>query len=229
MNTKERIEWAKAVGACLPGSDVRGMLAAAETLDVAGAGRWEVSVSGAGLQSVGLRYFGAGGYSAWSKACRKAFSLDGSGPDAPLERFPWLAAAWDLKTGRWTALRLCGATRAAKLKAGQALAWDFKAGDKTPVRRLLSPVPFKPGLFREPALDRALEDFSRLCPVSSLSVEDPGWSLRLESRLRWTMFARCELSGAFTPNSSQLALFLLDRSVTELSFDGEALWAHCTG
>jgi hypothetical protein len=228
MNAKERREWVKAVGACLPGSDVRGMLAAAEALDAVGAGRWEVSVSGAGLHAIGLRFFGAGDYAAWSKACLKAFSLDG-GPDAPREGFPWLTAAWDLKTGRWTALRLCGAARAAKLKAGQALAWDFKAGDKAPVRRLLRPVPFKAGIFREPVLDRALEDFSRLCPVSSLSVEDPGWSLRLESRLRWPMFARCELSGAFTPNSSQLALFLLDRSVTELSFDGEALWAHCAG
>jgi len=37
------------------------------------------------------------------------------------------------------------------------------------------------------------------------------------------------VSGAFTPGSSQLALFLLDRRVTELAFDGEGLWAHCAG
>jgi hypothetical protein len=229
MNAKERIEWVKAVGACLPGSDVRAMIAAAEALDAAGAGRWEVSVCGAGLHRVGLRFFGTRDHSVWIKAARKVFSIEDAGPDTPREGFPWLTAAWDLKTGRWTALRLCGATRAAKLKAGQALAWDFKAGDRTPVRRLLRPVPFKAGIFGEPALDRALEDFTRLCPVTSLTVEDPGWSLRLEYRLRWPMFARCELSGVFTPNSSQLALFLLDRSVTELSFDGEALWAHCAG
>lgn len=229
MNAKERIEWVKAVGACLPGSDVRGMIAAGEALDDTGTGRWEVSMSGAGLHGAGLRYFGAGDYAAWSKACLKAFSLDGPGPDAPREGFPWLTAAWDLKTGRWTALRLCGGTRAAKLKPGQALAWDFKAGDTAPLRRLLRPVPFKAGIFKEPVLDRALEDFSALSPLASLSVEEPGWSLRFARRLRWPMFARCDLSSAFSPNSSQLALFLLDRSVTELSFDGEALWAHCAG
>ncbi|MDD5303023.1 MAG: hypothetical protein PHS14_07920 [Elusimicrobia bacterium] len=227
MNAKERTEWTKAVGACLPGGDIKAMLAAAEAAD--GPGRWEVSVCGAGLHAVGLRFFGAGDHGAWIKAALKAFALEGPGPDAPREGFPWLTAAWDLKTGRWTAVRLCGSARGAKLKAGRALAWDFTAGRETPTRRLLNPVPFKAGIFKEPVLDRALEDFSRLAPLASLSHEAPGWSLRLSQRLRWPMFARCELSAAFTPASSQLALFLLDRSVTELSFDGETLWAHCAG
>ncbi len=227
MNTKERIEWVKAVGACVPGADAKAMLSAAEALDAPG--RWEVSVSGAGLHCVGLRFFGARDYGAWIKACLKTFSLDGAAPDAPRDGFPWLTSAWDLKTGRWTAVRLCGAARAAKLKPGQALAWDFKAGEKAPARRLLSPVPFKAGIFDEPALDRALEDFSRLSPLVSLSVEDPGWSLRFAQPLRWPLFARSDVSAAFTPSSSQLALFMLDRSVTELAFDGEALWAHCAG
>ena len=147
----------------------------------------------------------------------------------PAEGFPWLSAAWDVRTGRWTALRLCGGSRGAKLKPGQAFAWDFKPGGGAPPRRLLRPAAFTPGIFGEPVLDRALEDFARLSPLSSLSVEDLGWALRLERPLRWAMFARCDLSAAFTPGSSQLALFLLDRSVTELSFDGEALWAHCAG
>lgn len=228
MNSKERVEWVKAVGACVAGADVKAMLAAGEALDAPG--RWEVSVRGGTLASAGLRFFGAGEHAAWSRACAKAFALDGAGPDgAPAAGFPWLAAAWDLKTGRWTSARLCGTARGAKLKGGQALAWDFAAGGEAPVRRLLSPSAFKPGAFGEPALDRALEDFSRLAPLASLSVEAPGWSLRLARPLRWPLFARCDLSAAFTPSSSQLALFLLDRSVTELSFDGEGLWAHCAG
>ena len=167
--------------------------------------------------------------SAWKKACLKTFALEGPGPESPRAGFPWLTAAWDLKTGSWTAARLCGAAAGAKLKAGQALAWDFTAGGKAPLRRLLAPSTFAAGAFKEPVLDRALEDFSLLAPLASLSVEEPGWSLRLERPLRWPLFARCDVSASFTPHSSQLALFLLDRRVTELSFDGEALWAHCAG
>lgn len=227
MNAKERIEWTKAVGACVPGADVKAMLAAGEALD--GPGRWEVSVRGGGLHAVGLRFFGSGDHPAWARTALAPFGLDGPVPGPPAAGFPWLSAAWDLKTGRWTSVRLCGAARGVKLKAGQALAWDFKAGGEAPVRRVLSPVPFKAGAFKEPVLDRALEDFSRLCPLASLSLESPGWALRLARPPRWPMFARCDLSAAFTPAGSQLALFLLDRRVTELSFDGEALWAHCAG
>lgn len=227
MNAKERVEWVKAVGACVPGADVKDMLASAEA--GGGPGHWEVSVSGGGLRAAGLRFFGAGDHAAWLPSAREAFGLEGPGPDAPVEGFPWLAAAWDLKAGRRTAVRLCGAARGTKIKPGQALAWDFGPGGGAPLRRLLAPRPFAPGIFREPVLDRALEDFARLSPLASLSIEDPGWSLRLERPLRWPMFARCDLSAAFTPAGSQFALFLLDRSVTELSFDGEALWAHCAG
>lgn len=227
MNTKERIEWTKAVGACVPGADVKPMLAAAQALD--GPGRWEASVRGGGLHAVGLRFFGAGDHAAWSKTALKTFGLEGPAPVSPVEGYPWISAAWDLKTGRWTSVRLCGSARGVKLKAGQSLAWDFKPGGGPPVRRVLSPVPFKPGVFKEPVLDDALEDFSRLSPLATLSLESPGWTLRLARSLRWPMFARCDLSAAFTPAGSQLALFLLDRSVTELAFDGEALWAHCAG
>lgn len=229
MNAKERVDWVKAVGACLPDGDVKAMAAAARKLDPAGAGRWEVSVCGGKPRFFGLRFFGAGEHARWLKACRKAFALKGPGPVAPSEGFPWLTAAWDLKAGRWTALRLCGETGGVKLKRGESIAWDYAPGAKAASRRLLRPMPFKAGRFKEPALDRALADFSRLAPLSSLSVEDPGWSLRLRSPLRWPLFARCDVSAAFAPQSSQLALFLLDRSVTELSFDGEALWAHCAG
>lgn len=227
MNTKERIEWTKAVGACVPGADVKAMLAAAQALD--GPGRWEASVRGGGLHAVGLRFFGAGDHAAWIDAARKTFGLEGPVPASPVEGYPWISAAWDLKTGRWASVRLCGAARGAKLKAGQALAWDYRPGGEPPVRRVLSPVPFKPGVFKEPVLDDALEAFSRLSPLAALSLESPGWSLRLQRPLRWPLFARCDLSAAFTPAGSQLALFLLDRSVTELAFDGEALWAHCAG
>jgi len=219
MNAKERDEWVKAVGACIPGADVKALLSTAEA--AGGPGRWEVSVCGAGLNRVGLRYFGTGDYAAWLKACQKAFGLSG-GPDAPRDGSPWLAAAWDLNTGRWTSVRLSGGKK-------KAAAWDFAAGVSQPVRRELKPHPFKAGAFGEPTLDAALSDFHRLAPFSALSFEAPGWSLRLERPLRWPLFARSDLSAAFTPSSSQRALFLLDRSVTELSFDGEALWAHCAG
>lgn len=227
MNSKEREEWVKAVGACVPGTDIKEMLAASAALDAPG--RWEASVSGGGLHRVGLRFFGRDGYPAWRKACGKSFSIGAAGPDAPAEGYPWMAASWDLKSGGWTSLRLCGGMRGRRLRPGQAFAWDFRPGGGAPLRRLLSPAKFEPGVFGEPALDRALEDFSRLSPVSSLTVEESGWALRLAQPLRWPMFARCDLSSAFTPAGAQLALFLLDRSVTELSFDGEVLWAHCAG
>jgi hypothetical protein len=230
MNAKERLDWVKAVGACVPDADTGAMASTAEALDGAGGGRWEVSVGGRGLHSVGLRFFGAGPYAPWRAACAKAFSLGKAAlPDAPRPSFPWATAAWDLKTGRWTALRLCGGMAGAKLKPGQALAWDFTSGKTAPARRLLNQVAFRAGVFKEPVLDRALEEFSRLAPLAEMSIEDSGWSLRLERPLRWPLFARCDMSAAFAPNSSQLALFLLDRRVTELSFDGEALWAHCAG
>ena len=227
MNVKERVEWLSALRACYPGLETGAMVSAAEAVD--GPGRWEVSVRGGGLVSVGLRFFGDGDYSAWRKACAKAFVLGQSGPSAPRLGHPWLSATWNLETGSWTTVRLCGDELGSKLKNGQVLAWDFSQSAKIPKKRLLRPAPFKAGAFGEPALDAALADFSRLCPVGSLSLEDPGWSLRLEPGARWPMFARCDISAAFTPQASQLALFLLDRRVTELSFDGEALWAHCAG
>jgi hypothetical protein len=230
MNSKERAEWLKAVGACLPDSELRPMASAAAALEASCPGRWEVSVSGAGLSEVGLRFFGAGPYGAWRDAAAEAFSFDADlGPDAPREGFPWLTAAWDLKTGAWTALRLSGGVKDVKLKPGQALAWDFKPKGNGPVRRPLKPVPFKAAIFKEPALILALEEFSALCPLASMSIEEGGWSLRFAQSLRWPRFARCDVSAAFTPHSAQLALFMLDRSVTELAFDGEALWAHCAG
>jgi hypothetical protein len=230
MNVKERVDWLKAVGACLPGSETRPMAAAAAALDAAGPGRWETSVRGGTLTHVGLRFFGSGPFDAWRAAAAEAFSYDADlGPDAPRPGFPWLTAAWDLKTGAWTALRLSGALEDSKLKRGHALAWDFKPKGSGPERRALKPVPFKPGLFNEPALDSAFEDFSRLHPLSAMLIEEEGWSLRVARPLRWPLFARCDVSAAFTPSSSQLALFLLDRRVTELAFDGEGLWAHCAG
>jgi len=228
VNSKELVEWQKAVGACRPGLDLSAMTAASAALERAAPGRWEISVGGRGLHSSGLRYFGAPGtdYKAWQDAVARAFSLSRKSiPAAPHSDQPWLSAAWDLNTGAWTTVRLCGA----EPKSGRALAYDFKPGADGPARRALKPVAFEPGIFKEEVLDRALADFSRLCPVKTISFEGPGWTLRFERSLRWPLFARCDVSAAFTPSSSQLALFLLDRNVVELSFDGEALWAHCAG
>lgn len=230
MNVKERVEWLKAVGACLPDSELRPMADAATALERPGPGRWEVSVNGAGFGEIGLRFYGAGPYGPWRAAAAEAFSYDADlGPDAPREGFPWLAASWNLKKGSWTALRLTGALKKSKLKSGHAIAWDFKPGGDGPALRALKPVPFKAAVFTDPALILVLEEFSSLCPLASVSIEEVGWSLRFAQSLRWPLFARCDVSAAFSPRSAQLALFMLDRSVTELSFDGEALWAHCAG
>lgn len=228
MNSKERAEWQKAVGACCPELDLRPMTEASEALERAAPGRWEISVGGGGLHRAGLRYFGTSGadYPSWQTAALKAFGLaPGLLTAAPPPGVPWLGASWDLQAGKRTALRFCGAGP----KGGSTQAYDFADGVTAPTRRALKPVGFKPGVFKEEALDRALEDFSRLCPVDSIALADPGWSLRFSRALRWPLFARCDIAAAFTPHSSQLALFLLDRKVTELSFDGEALWAHCAG
>jgi hypothetical protein len=185
MNAKERIEWLKAVACCFPEHETGPMAAAALALD--GPGRWEVSVRGGGLHMIGLRFFGSGPYAPWRAKFAPAFALAGAAlPSGPVEGFPWLTASWDLRTGDWISARLMGAN-GSKLKPGSALAWDFARGEPGSRRRALVSRPFKPGVFKEPALDQALAD------------------------------------------SSQLALFLLDRKVTELSFDGDALWAHCAG
>lgn len=200
------------------------MLAAADALEDACAGRWESSVSGLGPMLAGLRFFGAGDYGAFKKAAAKAFGLKAVLPESPALGFPWLSVSWDLGTGRRLALRVFGAGR-----PGQADAFDYGRKGEQLRRVPLKPKRFDPGIFEEPALERALTDFTSLCPAESLTVEPSGWALKLEKPLRWPMFARCDVSAAFTPSSSQLALFLLDRKVTELTFDGEALWAHCRG
>jgi hypothetical protein len=230
VNGKELREWAAAVGACLEGVDAAPLTAVAAAFEAAAPGRWEVSVSGRGPAFVGLRFFGGDGYARWREACAKAFGVAAAaGPHAPSAGFPWAQAAWDLRAGRWTALRLCGAAAGEAPRAGETLAWDHAPGAGAAAPRRLRPRPWKGRAFGDAALDRALDDFARLCPPRALAVAEPGWSLTLASPPRWPAFARCELSAAFTPGSSQLALFLLDRRVTELSFDGEALWAHCAG
>jgi hypothetical protein len=224
VNRKERQEWIRAVGACLPDAEIRPMLKAADALDDACAGRWEASVSGLGPKLAGLRFFGSADYAAFKKAAAEAFALKAVLPEAPAAGFPWLAASWDLGTGRRIALRLFGAGA-----RGQAAAVDYGPKGQLAKRVALRPARFDARIFEEPALERALAEFHRLCPASSLTIEPSGWALKLESPLRWPLFARCDLSAAFAPSSSQLALFLLDRKVTELTFDGEALWAHCAG
>lgn len=234
MNFKERHDWLKAVAACMAGFDLRALTAASAALEDAAPGRWEISMGGGGLHMVGLRFFGKSmdTYEPWLTVAAKAFGVGTwRGAAAPTPGFPWLSATWDLKTGFWTSLRFYGegGSAASRLKIGQSFAWDFASAGKTPIRRLLSPAPYKAGIFKEPVLDGALEDFDRLCPLSTFLSVELGWSLRLARPIRWPMFARCDVSAAFAPHSSQLALFLLDRHVTELSFDGEALWVHCAG
>lgn len=224
MNRKERAEWVRALGACLPEAEVRPMQSAADALDQACAGRWEASVCGLGPKLAGLRFFGSGDYGAFKKAAAEAFSLKAVLPEAPADGFPWLAASWDLGTGRRLALRAFGAAA-----RNQAVAVDYGPKGERSARATLKPAPFDASIFEEPALERALADFERLCPAQSMTLEASGWSLKLSRPLRWPLFARCDVSAAFTASSSQLALFLLDRSVVELTFDGEALWAHCRG
>ncbi|UPT75783.1 MAG: hypothetical protein M0D55_08985 [Elusimicrobiota bacterium] len=199
MNAKERGEFLKAVRSCFPELDTKPLAAAAEACEAPG--RWEVSVRGGGLERIGLRFFGEGDYGAWSKKAAEAFAAKAGA--APRPGSPWLVVDWDLKAGKAAAVKIGGA----------------------------SPKPgrFKPGFFGEPALDSALADFAALCPVSGFAHDGASWSLTLEKPPRWPLFARTDVSAAFTPLSSQLALLLIDRKVTELSFDGEALWAHCAG
>lgn len=218
MNRKERSEWIDALGACLAGTEVGPMRAAADALDDACAGWWEASVCGLGPRLAGLRFFGAGDYAAFTKAAAKAFALKAVLPEAPAAGFPWLAATWDLGTGRRLSLRFFGDG-----------AFDFDAKGRLTRRAPIKTKRFDAGAFGDPALEKALGEFAALSPVRAMTIEPSGWALKLERPVRWPMFARCDVSAAFTPSSSQFALFLLDRKVTELSFDGEALWAHCRG
>ncbi len=152
------------------------------------------------------------------------------------------ACAAVAEEGRWEASVRGGELTAAGLRFQPArrgaprldATWDLTTGrpiggapfsPAAPGRR----VRFKAGLFGEPALDKVIADFAALCPVDSMVLREVGWSLVLASPPRWPLFARCDIAAVFTPSASQLALFLLDRRVSELSFDGEALWAHCGG
>ena len=171
MNVKERVEWTKALRSCFPGLQTDAMAAATEIIDAPG--RWEVSVRGGALTSAGLRFFGDGDYAAWRKTASKAFVLGNSGPTAPRAGFPWLTATWDLQTGLWTSVRLCGEEAGRKLRNGQALAWDFSQSAKIPKTKMLSPVPFKAGAFGEPALNEMQQPHLALAPADQPAARRP--------------------------------------------------------
>lgn len=88
---------------------------------------------------------------------------------------------------------------------------------------------FSPAAFEEPVAS-ALKTFAALCPVSEMRLGPGGaWSLTLERPVPWPAFLRCDLSAAFVPRAAQWSLVLRDARVAALDFDGEALWARCSG
>jgi hypothetical protein len=99
------------------------------------------------------------------------------------------------------------------------------------------PDRYSPKSIEDPALAKVLADFDALCPIRDLvfrfssagsgkSQPLPSWSLRLKDPLAWPLFLRLDMAASFAAESSQFSFFLLDRRVSELEFDGGAIWVY---
>lgn len=242
MTLKELGQFMRAALDCFPGLQGEALCQASRGLEeLAPGGRWEAGLSGAwGFERLALRRFGdedAGAFRAWSV---RAAQLLGRGLaegflQGPARGFPWLEACWNLRSGEPCFSRFLGR---AERSPDCVLASHWGPGGERRTR--LAAGPFSPGVFAQPALDKALADLSRLCPIkdwvreTSLGEEEPGaptqrWALRLREPLPWPAFLRLDVAAGFSAHASQSCLLVLDREVRELLFDGDALWAFFSG
>lgn len=121
--------------------------------------------------------------------------------------------------------------------AAPNLAWEVsvRGGDAPAVRarprgeRGEKGKRFSAAAFAEPVAS-ALKAFDGLAPISEVRFAAKGrWTLILSRPLAWPLFLRCDLTAAFAPRAAQLSLVLRDARIDALEFDGEALWARCSG
>ncbi len=226
MNRMQCFDWLAATAACLPQFRLGDLRDRLERLGTPENGEvWEGGISAAGgFSQMAVRYRGKDcSYRDFSKRVVAAFGQTGVDfPKEPAAGFPWLSLVWDGAAGRWSSLTLLGT--ACDGAEGSLCRLGGKM-EKVRFRRAL----FRPRDFGDAALERSLGEFSAICPVASI-VRTQGsgtqWSLSLERGVSLPDFLRCDLSRAFTPNSAQLSFLLRDCRLTELAFDGEALWAY---
>ena len=233
MNLKETLDWLGAVQDSFPDLSLGTIQGVVERLG-AGGGRWEAGLAGGeGFSTVAVRYFGpASDFAAWLELAASQFGVrpEELRLSAPAEGFPWLSATWDLRSGQWRSARLLGQGPRRGLAAGARL----ERGRKAPAPLRCQSATFRPSELGEPALEKVLADFSRLCPVADRVADSspdgpPRWSLRLREGLPWSGFLRCDLSKGFSAGCSQSSFLMRRLQVRELAFEGDLLWAYCGG
>lgn len=214
MNAKQRDDWARAAADCLyPGKEA-GLLELFARLDADGApGRWQAGLCGAkGFSPVSFRLFAP----ALPRGTAGALGVEPPA-GAPPEGFPVLSFLWDFEAGEPREARLYGAGGAPRRARARS------RGEE----RLLEARPFRAKDFGEPVAS-ALSELAALAPVRDAVVE-PGtarWALRLSRGLGWPGFLALSAAAAFGPRGGQSALLMRALRVSEIAFDGEALWAH---
>ena len=232
MNLKQRDDFIDGISKCFPELRLEKMKNSLDSLDrLPGEHWWEGGVSsGFGLDVVMLRYFGGARhlFPPWLSGVRNFFNLPRA--DFPVEfpapSFPWLSMTWNLKTGDWRDLLFLGHAAV----NGRVLGALFRAGERESKKIWLRSVPFSADALIEPALIELFLDFSRLVNIGNMVLESTlergggvlsrgKWSLRLKESISWPRFAALDMVGPFSSNISCLTFLLLDRRITELSFE----------
>lgn len=224
MNSVYARELLAAAAACDPASDYAGPREFVEALAAAApACEWQAAFSGGTATALRLALRFCGDLAAARAAVARILPVDADALDvAPAAARPWLDAAWDAKTGTWTGVEL-----ARGAEGGDVL--RSLAPKSGPEKKILSRR-FSPADFEEPVAG-ALKNFAALEPVAAVQTVRgrPGWTLTLARPAAWPNFLRCDLAAAFVPRAAQLTLLLRDARVVALDFDGDALWARCSG
>jgi hypothetical protein len=215
MNSVQRQDWLKTVEECRPAWRLAGLSPLLARWDGAAAGGvWEGGISNRPeSKTLAVRYFGKDSeFPAWKRAASE-IGGDCAVGDAPARGgLPWLTVVWDAAEDR-------------PARVGPSL------------QTLSKPDRFDPRAIEDPALAKVLADFHALCPIRDLVFQFsaaasgesrplPSWSLRLAEPLAWPLFLRLDMAASFAAESSQFSFFLLDRRVSELEFEGGAIWAY---
>ena len=220
MNSRQVLDFLSAAAACDPSGDYAPpALLVGAVAEAAPAAEWEAAVCGdiaSGLR-LALRRSGAAGARealAGILAIEEAALLE-----EPAASRPWIEAAWNAASGRWTAVEI-----SARAGAGEALR---VLAPRPGSERALATRRFTPRAFAEP-IAAALDSFDGLEPIAAMQVAAgrAGWRLILARPLPWPLFLRCDLAASFASRAAQLALLLRGACVVALDFDGESLWAR---
>jgi hypothetical protein len=236
MNAIERQDWLQAVSESRPKLRLGPLIKLLARLDGAATGGfWEGGVSGRpGGQRLAVRYFGESrNYSSWRRAAGPLLELPDAGKhEAPTDGFPWASLVWNAAAGKLERAALLSRTSGSR-GTNAVIRAD---GEKKPRASLFETEPYSSRTIVDEGLAKVLGAFDAQCPIRDLVYQFsakgsgprrplPAWSLRLKDPVSWPLFLRLDLAGSFAAESSRLSFLLLDRRVSELSFEGETLWA----